>query len=158
MAYFFGRELHQKLGVPVGLINSSVGGTDIAAWTSEDVQMKVPALKDQIAQWKQNDAEYDAVAARATLEKQLAVWKEKVQQAKAAGKASPAKPRLQTRPGLDSNCPANLYNGMIAPLIPYATARGDLVSGRAQHLHRSEGTSLFGPVAALDRGLADALG
>ncbi len=31
-AYFFGRELHQKLGVPVGLINSSCGGTDIAAW------------------------------------------------------------------------------------------------------------------------------
>ena len=46
VAYFFGRELHQKLGVPVGLINSSVGGTDIAAWTSEDAQMKIPALKD----------------------------------------------------------------------------------------------------------------
>ena len=66
VAYFFGRELHQKLGVPVGLINSSVGGTDIAAWTSEDVQVRIPALKDQLAQWKQNDAAYDAVAARAT--------------------------------------------------------------------------------------------
>ena len=28
-AYFFGRELHQKLGVPVGLIHSSWGGTPI---------------------------------------------------------------------------------------------------------------------------------
>jgi len=120
VAYFFGRELHQKLGVPVGLINSSVGGTDIAAWTSEEVQMRIPALKDQIAQWKQNDAAYDAVAARATLEKQLAAWKEKVEQAKAAGKTSPAKPRLAAQPGLNANCPANLYNGMIAPLIPYA--------------------------------------
>ena len=31
-AYFFGREVHQKLGVPVGLINSSVGGTAIEAY------------------------------------------------------------------------------------------------------------------------------
>jgi len=32
-AYFFGRELHKELKVPVGLINSSVGGTPIEAWT-----------------------------------------------------------------------------------------------------------------------------
>jgi hypothetical protein len=120
VAYFFGRELHQKLGVPVGLINSSVGGTDIAAWTSEEVQMRIPALKDQIAQWKRNDDAYDAAAARATPEKQLAAWKERVEQAKAAGNRAPARPRLKTRPGLDANCPANLYNGMIAPLVPYA--------------------------------------
>ncbi len=33
-AYYFGRKLHKELGVPVGLINSSVGGTPIEAWTS----------------------------------------------------------------------------------------------------------------------------
>lgn len=32
LAYFFGRELHQKLEVPVGLINSSFGGTQIELW------------------------------------------------------------------------------------------------------------------------------
>ncbi|GIW79401.1 MAG: 9-O-acetylesterase [Gemmatales bacterium] len=40
-AYFFGRKLHQELGVPVGLINSSVGGTPIEAWTSEAAQKKM---------------------------------------------------------------------------------------------------------------------
>ena len=35
-AYFFGREVHRALGVPVGLINSSVGGTPIQAWPSRD--------------------------------------------------------------------------------------------------------------------------
>jgi sialate O-acetylesterase len=34
VAYFFGREIHKKLGVPVGLIDSSWGGTIIEAWTS----------------------------------------------------------------------------------------------------------------------------
>ncbi|MBR0460359.1 MAG: hypothetical protein IJJ26_14090 [Victivallales bacterium] len=33
--YFFGRNLHQNLNVPIGLINASVGGTDIKSWISE---------------------------------------------------------------------------------------------------------------------------
>ena len=32
VAYYFGRDLHQKLGVPVGLLISSVGGTRIESW------------------------------------------------------------------------------------------------------------------------------
>src|SRR5262245_2089151 len=35
-SFFFGRELHQKLGVPVGIINSALGSTPIEAWTSFD--------------------------------------------------------------------------------------------------------------------------
>lgn len=33
VGYFFGRELRKALGVPVGIINSSVGGTPIEAWS-----------------------------------------------------------------------------------------------------------------------------
>ncbi|HEV7299129.1 MAG TPA: sialate O-acetylesterase [Tepidisphaeraceae bacterium] len=35
VGYYFGREVHQKTGKPVGLINSSWGGTIAEAWTSE---------------------------------------------------------------------------------------------------------------------------
>lgn len=34
VAYYFGRHLHRKLGVPVGLVNTSWGGTVAEAWTS----------------------------------------------------------------------------------------------------------------------------
>ena len=37
VAYFFGRELHQNLNVPVGLINSSWGGTPAEVWMAEEV-------------------------------------------------------------------------------------------------------------------------
>ncbi|KIC93055.1 9-O-acetylesterase [Flavihumibacter solisilvae] len=37
VAYFFARKLNEDLGVPIGLINSSWGGTNIQAWTSWDV-------------------------------------------------------------------------------------------------------------------------
>ena len=36
VGYFFGRELHRRLGVPIGLINSSWGGTVAEAWTSRE--------------------------------------------------------------------------------------------------------------------------
>lgn len=36
VAYFFGRELQQRLQVPVGLIDSSVGGTFAESWTSRE--------------------------------------------------------------------------------------------------------------------------
>ena len=37
VAYFFGRELQQNLNVPIGLINSSWGGTPAEVWMAEEV-------------------------------------------------------------------------------------------------------------------------
>jgi len=46
VAYFFGRDLQKALGVPVGLIHTSVGGTAAEEWTSKGVLEGDPALKD----------------------------------------------------------------------------------------------------------------
>jgi len=46
VAYFFGRHLHKKLGVPVGLIETAWGGTRIEPWTPPEGFRTVPALKD----------------------------------------------------------------------------------------------------------------
>jgi len=45
VAYFFGRHLRRTLNVPVGLINSSVGGTPAEAWTSHAALERDPELK-----------------------------------------------------------------------------------------------------------------
>jgi sialate O-acetylesterase len=45
LAYFFGRNLHQQLNVPVGLINSSLGGTPAENWTKREVLEADPRLK-----------------------------------------------------------------------------------------------------------------
>ena len=119
-AYFFGRELHQQLDVPVGLINSSWGGTPIEAWTSLEVQQALPDLESMLEDWKRRIDTYDPEAAQKQYEKQMAQWPAKVKQAKEAGRQPPRKPRPPVDPKLSQGRPANLYNGMIAPLVPYS--------------------------------------
>ncbi len=45
VGYFFGRKLQQELNVPIGLINTSWGGTRAEAWTSIEGLCAEPALK-----------------------------------------------------------------------------------------------------------------
>ena len=44
VAYFFAKDLYKKYHIPIGIINSSVGGTPIEAWTSEEGLKDFPAV------------------------------------------------------------------------------------------------------------------
>jgi sialate O-acetylesterase len=46
--YFFGRELLRELGVPVGLIHSSFGGTQIEAWMPAEAFTREPGLRELV--------------------------------------------------------------------------------------------------------------
>lgn len=48
VAYFFAKKIQDKYQVPIGIINSSVGGTPIEAWTSEDGFKEFPQLEKTI--------------------------------------------------------------------------------------------------------------
>ena len=48
VAYFFGRELQEKLGVPIGLIHTSWGGTPAEAWTSREALAARASLRHMI--------------------------------------------------------------------------------------------------------------
>lgn len=45
-AYFFARDLYEELGVPIGIIHSSWGGTPAEAWTSKQGLSHLPDFKD----------------------------------------------------------------------------------------------------------------
>jgi sialate O-acetylesterase len=49
--YFFARDLYRKYHVPIGIINSSVGGTPIQAWISAAGFEGMPAYAEQIARF-----------------------------------------------------------------------------------------------------------
>lgn len=52
VTYFFAKKLHQKYHVPIGIINSSVGGTPIEAWISEKGYNDFPAYQEQIKKFR----------------------------------------------------------------------------------------------------------
>lgn len=52
VGYFFGREVHKAINVPVGLIHSSWGGTIAEAWTSAEGLKTVSDFKDKIASFE----------------------------------------------------------------------------------------------------------
>jgi sialate O-acetylesterase len=116
VGYFFGRELHKARNVPIGLIHTSWGGTAAELWTSRRVLEADPEFKPMIEQY----------------EARMKAFAEASEKAKAEGKAPPKKPG----PG-----PAQLYNGMIAPLLPYAIAgalwyQGESNAGRAKQYQK----------------------
>lgn len=56
VAYFFARKLYEEYHIPIGIINASVGGTPIEAWTSEEGLKAFPALQATIQ--KNKDTAY----------------------------------------------------------------------------------------------------
>jgi len=107
-AYFFARELYQKHGVPVAVINTYWGGTPAQSWTSLPTMQSDAALKFILDDWQTVLARYPE--AKLKYDEQLKNWQET--------KTGPA-PRAPNGPG-NPNAPATLYNAMIAPVTPYA--------------------------------------
>lgn len=128
VGYFFGRHLHQALDVPIGLINTSWGGTRVEAWTSRDALVERPCARDMLADWEKHVASFDAAKAAKLFDQQKANWQatvKKIQQDNAQRppgqpkKTPPPAPRPPDNPGASPHRPSVLYNAMIAPLIPF---------------------------------------
>lgn len=132
--FYFGRHLHQQLNVPVGLINSSWGGTPAESWVSRDSLTADADLKRIADAWDKELAAYPA--AKAAYDQAKADWDKAAAQAKADGKPEPAgkpsAPRGPEHPWLASG----LYNAMIHPLVPFSIQgavwyQGESNAGRA---------------------------
>ncbi|MCP5528383.1 MAG: 9-O-acetylesterase [Verrucomicrobiales bacterium] len=122
VAYFFGRELHQELDVPVGLIEADWGGTRIESWTPPAGFAQVPALKDEYERLLLGDPTTAPHRERLseTLN-QYAQWLAEARRAMAANELVPAVPTYPAEllPPHDVQNATALYNGMIHPLAPY---------------------------------------
>ena len=118
--YFTGRELHKVLGVPVGLINSSVGGTPIESWIAPEAQKASAELQGFFAETEKAEAAVDIEKAKAKYVKDLAAWTEAAKLARTEKKPAPRKPQDPVALRAKKGNVGGLFNGKIAPLIPYA--------------------------------------
>jgi sialate O-acetylesterase len=118
VAYYFARELQARLGVPVGIVNSTWGGTRAESWLDPVTLATDPALAPVRDEWVAQLASYPE--RKAKHEADHAAWEQRQAEAKTAGRPFTERPPGEPwGPGHHST-PASLYNGMIAPLAPYA--------------------------------------
>ena len=137
VGYFFGRQLQQTLDVPVGLIDNSWGGSSAEAWVNRDVLRESGKFDELLARWRKTESTYNHENAVAQYRKSLEAWKKKAAEAKAAGKRQPGgQPRAPRNPLTNQHRPANLYNGVLNPIIGYGIRgtiwyQGESNAGRA---------------------------
>ncbi|MGA2533260.1 MAG: sialate O-acetylesterase [Candidatus Aminicenantales bacterium] len=120
VAYFYGLELHARLGVPVGLIESAWGGTDIEPWTPPAGFAAVPETKPLLEKQLAKYEDY-----RKAMEKELPAWEAWARDAQKALKAKldiPPEPKSEfpSNPFDNPQAPTTLYNAMIHALTPFA--------------------------------------
>lgn len=119
--YFFGRDLHKELSVPVGLINSSEGGTPIQSWIPIETQKNSNKLNKRYNDLFEDWQNFDVSVAEAEYASALLRWEKDVSAAQAAETAVPRKPYPgELRQHQRQGPPGGLFNGKINPLIPYA--------------------------------------
>jgi sialate O-acetylesterase len=112
--YYFGRELHQALKYPIGLINSSSGSTTAEEWIPADALEKEANLKT-IAREESNEM----AMAREEYKRRFAEWFAASEQAKANNQPPPPEP-TPPKVAKESHPPSLLFNGMISPLLHYS--------------------------------------
>jgi sialate O-acetylesterase len=122
VAFFFARQLHERLGVPVGVIQSAFGNTPAEAWTSMEILSGVPVLKQGMEEDFANLAAIDADPVKA---------------------ADPARFILPfARTG-------SLFNAMINPIVPY-TIRGAIWYQGESNAFRADYYSTLLPMMIAD--------
>lgn len=125
VGYFFGRDLHKTLNVPIGLINNAVGGSPAESWMNEMILKGDGEYKQFHEAYPQQMERYNQASEK---------HKAAVEKAKADGTKPPNAPG---KPWM----PSGLYNGMLAPLMPYAIKgaiwyQGESNAGRAYQYRR----------------------
>ncbi|OOV17470.1 sialate O-acetylesterase [Flavobacterium sp. LM4] len=127
VAYFYGRELYQKLKIPIGLISTSWGGTKAEAWTSQNVLEENPDFLTILEEDAKNEKGYQE-----KLEMYYLNLRNEKQANNNASKTELKKPKKEA-----NKTSYVLYNAMLHPLINYTMKgviwyQGESNSGKAK--------------------------
>lgn len=89
--YFFCRELHKTLNVPVGFVNMAVGGSSLGSWVR-------PAWLAADSRMAANYETFKTITVPAFIAERLAKWQVVADEAKAKGEKPPAMPPVGEQP------------------------------------------------------------
>jgi sialate O-acetylesterase len=119
VGYFFGRQLHQTLNVPIGLINNAWGGSACEAWINRETLTADARFAPLMERWAATEKQYEELASKSDLDEQ----------------------QTKQRDGLKGQMagnhrPGNIYNGVLKSHLGYGIRgaiwyQGESNAGRA---------------------------
>lgn len=109
VGFLFGKNLHQSLDVPVGIIQTTYNGAPAESWVDRDYLSRDAELLPILERFKQRVLNYPQLLEK--YRQDLQQWEE---EEKKDESEKPIEPILR-----DHKSPSSLYNGMIAPIVPY---------------------------------------
>lgn len=112
VGYFFGRAIHKQLEVPVGLIQSSWGGTPAEAWTAKSMLVSDTLLVPIVARYEKNIQDYP---------QKLRVYKKLIEDDKVIVWSDHVSEPVAVRYAWSDNPVCNLYNSEMLPAAPFRT-------------------------------------
>ncbi|MEO6710206.1 MAG: sialate O-acetylesterase, partial [Planctomycetota bacterium] len=116
---WFGMELHERLGVPIGLMDSSVGGSRIEHWTSAPPQFASPTVAPYATARDTEFWGFDYELARRDFIQRFLGWQQTAAVASMRGEPQLEAPRSQAEGHLRHGGVGHLFNAKIAPLCTY---------------------------------------
>lgn len=113
IAYYFARDLHQTLKVPVGILALSYGASTAQAWIRREAIQSDPRFRPILERFDEQVKNH-----LPPTEAELKDWQHAAELAKAEQRRPPPKPGQD--PVQDQHNPTVMYNGMIAPVVPFS--------------------------------------
>ena len=136
VGFMFGRYLHQILGVPVGLIDNSWGGSAAEAWIRRSSLEGDGRFKPLVESTVKREAELATQKAQDDYLAAVERHKVAAAKAKAAGNPAPRPPQAPVAWLTGNARPGNIFNGKLAPTLGYGIKgvvwyQGESNAGRA---------------------------
>jgi sialate O-acetylesterase len=110
VAYYFAVNIQKQTGYPVGIVNATWGGTPAESWTKKTVLEADTGFRHILERYATACAAYPEKYAAYKIKQ--GAWKADTSAKKKGAPKEPVGPKHNKSPG-------KLYNGMIAPLLPY---------------------------------------
>lgn len=150
VGYFFGRQLHEKLDIPIGIIQSAWGGSKIEPWTPLDAFAEVPELgdldRDRAGRTPGSPAYRDSQGRHIDAVRD---WVQAAADARDAGLPTPPLPEPPPVLKLAHNGETGTWQAMIHPLAPFALRGFTWYQGESNN---GEGMAYYHKTRALVNG------
>ena len=121
VSYYFGKKLHEELGIPVGIIVQAYAGTPIEGWMPKQIQADDPRTMEAMANYERLSRRFSREDALETFDSELKAYNDKIDAGETMKKAfRPLSPPTITKPAiLGHQYPSHIFNAMIYPIRPY---------------------------------------